>query len=290
MKMKRSFYIAGGDLRAVYLANRLAEDGFSVSAFALAVKELSSKVTVSTDLSESGNCDTVILPLPAADKEGFLNAPFLKEKIPFSELLEKLTPKTMLIGGKMTEETKKFCQERKIPWEDYYEREEFTVRNASLTAEAAVALALELLEESIQGTRVLILGHGRIGRLLLAMLKALDANVTVAARRFSDLAWIRSEGGIPLEFRRLREKLGDFRVVFNTVPALVLKKEELELLNGDTILIDLASAPGGVDFEAAKERGIEAKKALGLPGKFAPKTAGTIVYETVLHILKEREE
>ena len=288
--MKHSFYIVGGDLRAIYLANRLAGDGFTVATFALDTKERSPKVIVSTDLSESRRYDTVILPLPATNGEGFLNMPFSKEKIPFTALLKELEPKTLLIGGKMGKEIEDFCRERNILTEDYYEREEFAVRNASLTAEAAVALALELLEESIQGTTVLVLGHGRIGRLLLAMLKALDANVTVAARRFSDLAWIRSEGGTPLEFRNLREKLGDFRVVFNTVPALVLKREELELMKDNTILIDLASAPGGVDPEAAKEWGIEVKKALGLPGKFAPKTAGTIVYETVLHILKEREE
>lgn len=288
--MNHSFYIAGGDLRAVYLANMLAADGFSVTAFALTTKELSPKVTISGDCTESAAFDTVILPLPASDREGFLTAPFYEEKIPLRTLLEKLKPETVLIGGKIAKEEKDFCREHGITVVDYYEREEFTVRNASLTAEAAVALALELLEESIRETPVLVLGHGRIGRLLLAMLKALDADVTVAARRFSDLAWIRSEGGTPLEFRSLRKKLGDFRAVFNTVPALVLGKEELELLQKDAVLIDLASAPGGVDFEAAEELGIEARKALGLPGKFAPKTAGTIVYETVLHILKEREE
>ena len=173
---------------------------------------------------------------------------------------------------------------------DYYFREEFAVRNAALTAEAAAAKLMEMLAESVSNVQVLILGYGRIGRLLSAILKALDAKVTVAARRFSDLAWIRSEGMTPLEFRLLDEKISDFKVVFNTVPAPVLTKEKLVLMDKNAIIIDLASEPCGTDFSAANELGITAKKALGLPGKFAPKTAGEILKETVLNILSEMEE
>ena len=173
---------------------------------------------------------------------------------------------------------------------DYYFREEFAVRNAALTAEAAAATLMEMLTESISTVPVLVLGHGRIGRLLSAILKALDAKVTVAARRFSELAWIRSEGMIPLEFRLLDEEIGNFKVVFNTVPAPVLTKEKLVLMDRNALIIDLASEPCGTDFAAAEELGITAKKALGLPGKFAPKTAGEILKETVLNVLSEKED
>ena len=114
--------------------------------------------------------------------------------------------------------------------------------------------------------------------------------MTVAARRFSDLAWIRSEGMTPLEFRLLDEKISDFKVVFNTVPAPVLTKEKLVLMDRNAFIIDLASEPCGTDFAAAEELGITAKKALGLPGKFAPKTAGEILKETVLNVLSEKED
>ena len=149
---------------------------------------------------------------------------------------------------------------------------------------------MEMLTESISTVPVLVLGHGRIGRLLSAILKALDAKVTVAARRFSELAWIRSEGMMPLEFRLLDEEIGKFKVVFNTVPAPVLTKEKLVLMDKNALIIDLASEPCGTDFAAAEELGITAKKALGLPGKFAPKTAGEILKETVLNVLSEKED
>jgi dipicolinate synthase subunit A len=232
----------------------------------------------------------VILPLPCCTKDGKLKTPFSDRSYILTELVGAMKEGTLLIGGKIPEETVDAARLRAILVCDYAEREDFAVRNAALTAEAAVALAMEIVEESLSGMKVLVLGHGRIGRLLASMLKALDADVTVAARRFSDLAWIRSEGMRPLEFSRINQELDGFRLVFNTVPALILEKEKLMLMRKDAIVIDLASEPGGTDFAAAAELHIHAGKALGLPGKFAPKTAGEILADTVQNILKERED
>ena len=286
---KHSFYIAGGDKRLCYLANALGADGYSVKAYGLP-EGLDEGVAVSRDIGEAASCDTVILPLPCQDGDKKIRAEKQEEKIPLLRLIERLRGGTAIIGGIVPEEIKEVAKKRNIAVYDYYDREEFTVRNASLTAEAAVALALDALKESINNMPVLILGHGRIGRLLAAMLKALDAKVTVAARRFSDLAWIRSEGAKPLEFSRLGGEIEKYGLIFNTVPAMVLDEDMLEKADKNVLIIDLASEPGGTDFEAAKRLGITAKKALGLPGKFAPKTAGEILHDTVLNILSESEE
>lgn len=288
---KYSFYIAGGDMRFVYLANSLAAEQYGVTVFALSEAEnLSNDVITSADSSEAMFSEVVILPLPCVDKNGFLNAPLDEIKIPVEEIAGHLEHGSVLVGGMIPDGVKEIAKKRGAFVFDYFTREEFAVRNASLTAEAAVALALEAVNESVKKMPVLILGHGRIGRLLAAMLKALDADVTVAARRYSDLAWIRSEGNTPLEFCRLSDRIGDFKVILSTVPALVLNAELLEHANKNAVLIDLASAPGSIDFEEANRLCLRAEKALGLPGKFAPKTAGEIVKETVLNILKEREE
>lgn len=288
---KYSFYIAGGDMRFVYLANSLAAEGYTVTAFALSGAEgLSGDVIVSGDSSEAAFSDVTVLPLPCKDKDGGLNAPFDKPKISLAELASRLEHGSVLMGGMIPPEVKNAAEKRGVSVCDYFDREEFAVRNASLTAEAAVALALETVNESISKMPVLILGHGRIGRLLGGMLKALDADVTIAARRYSDLAWIRSEGNNPIEFSRLDEKIGEFKVILSTVPAPVLNRERLLLVDKSAVLIDLASLPGSIDFAAAESMGIRAERALGLPGKFAPKTAGEIVKETVLNILRERED
>lgn len=288
--MKNSFYIAGGDLRSVYLAKALAKEGYEVKVFALEKAKLPENAVIIENAADFEKAENIILPLPCCDGEGFLKAPLSERKIRLSEIVEHLPEGAVLTGGLLPEKIILSAKEKGIRPFDYYYREEFAVRNAALTAEAAAAKLMEMLKESISSVPVLILGHGRIGRLLAAILKALDAKVTVAARRFSDLAWIRSEGMEPLEFRLLDEEIGRFRAVFNTVPAPVLTKEKLVLMDKGAIIIDLASEPCGTDFSAAKELGITAEKALGLPGKFAPKTAGEIIKDTVLNILAEMEE
>lgn len=285
---KYSFCIAGGDLRSVYLAKALLKDGYKVSVFALEGTNLPEEIIHIENVKELGNYENIILPLPCCDREGFLKSSFSKERISAFEIIENMRSGSVLMGGIIPKGIASAAKEKGIEVFDYYHREEFAVRNAALTAEAAAAIVMEMLSESVSTVPVLILGHGRIGRLLSAILKALDAKVTVAARRYSELAWIRSEGMEPLEFRLLDDELPKFRVVFNTVPAMVLDREKLMLMDGNAIVIDLASEPGGTDFEAAEELGITAKKALGLPGKFAPKTAGEIVRDTVLNILSER--
>ena len=287
---KTSFFIAGGDLRSVYLAKALIKEGHEVKTFLLDDEKIGEGIKKAVSIKEVGLYENVVLPLPCCDAEGYIKTAFFDEKIKLSEMIEAMSEGAVLMGGLVPKEEIHRAQERKIDVYDYYRREEFAVRNAALTAEAAVAMVMEMLSESISLVPVLVIGHGRIGRLLSAMLKALDANVTVAARRYSDLAWIRTEGMIPLEFRLIDEKIGDFKAVFNTVPAPVLTREKLMLMDPNAIIIDLASEPCGTDFFAAKEIGITAKKALGLPGKFAPKTAGEIVKDTVLNIIKERED
>ena len=288
--MKNSFYIAGGDLRSVYLAKALVKEGHEVKVFALEEANLPEEIKSIENIGEFKNAKTVILPLPCSDREGFLKTAFSERKIKLSEIVEHLPKNSVLMGGLLPEEIVLKAKENGVSVYDYYYREEFAVRNAALTAEAAAAIVMEMLTESISTVPVLILGHGRIGRLLSAILKALDAKVTVAARRYSELAWIRSEGMESLEFRLIDAEIGRFEVIFNTVPDMVLTKERLMLADKNVLIIDLASEPCGTDFKAAEELGITAKKALGLPGKFAPKTAGEILKETVLNILSEKED
>ena len=81
-----------------------------------------------------------------------------------------------------------------------------------------------------------------------------------------------------------------YNLIFNTAPVLIFDRNTLEKLGSETILIDLASKPGGVDFKSAGEIGIKAIWALGIPGKTAPVTAGEIVAETIENIIKERSD
>ena len=81
-----------------------------------------------------------------------------------------------------------------------------------------------------------------------------------------------------------------FDTVVNTIPAPVLGDGVLARLRSGSLIVDLASKPGGTDFAAAEELGLHAEHALALPGRCAPQTTGALIAQTVLAILEEREE
>lgn len=188
-----------------------------------------------------------------------------------------------VFGGKFTSPA---LSERGVKIEDYFLREELQILNAVPTAEGALQVAMQECPFTIHSSRCLVVGYGRIGKVLARMLKSLDATVYVSARKRSDLAWIRAAGCIPVKTSEIGNLIADADIVFNTVPAMVIGKEEFRRARKETLFIDLASKPGGIDFEEAKISGVNAVWLLSLPGKVAPLTAGDIIAETVLNILE----
>ena len=69
---------------------------------------------------------------------------------------------------------------------------------------------------------------------------------------------------------------------------MIINGSMLRQLREDCLIIDLASKPGGVDFESAKRLGRNVIWALSLPGKTAPLTAGNIIRDTINNILNEQ--
>ena len=132
-------------------------------------------------------------------------------------------------------------------------------------------------------------GYGPVGQALAPRLTALGARVTVAARRASQRALAQSQGAGAVPLSGLRQAAAGFDILVNTVPAPVVGRQVLEALPPDSLTVDLASAPGGVDLGAAAALGRRAMTAPGLPARCAPDSAGEYVAQTVLEILRERE-
>lgn len=149
-------------------------------------------------------------------------------------------------------------------------------------------IAMRETPVTLFGSTCLIVGYGRIAKVLARLLCAFGAKVRVAARRHSDLAWARIAGCEAVHMPELGDNLRDVDILFNTAPAAILGEEKLARLGRRCLIIDLASKPGGVDFEIAKTLGLKAIWALSLPGKVAPFTAGEIILSTILNILGER--
>ena len=150
---------------------------------------------------------------------------------------------------------------------DYLNREELSILNAIPTSEGAIQIMMEELPITLHDSNCLVLGFGRIAKVLSHMLTGLGAHVACCARKHSDLAWIRTLGYRPMHISELSENVRNFDVILNTIPAQILTREVLDKTKTDVLVIDLASKPGGVDFEAAKELNIKTIWALSLPGE-----------------------
>lgn len=282
-----TFAVIGGDLRSAYLAGLLAADGYKVITSGFDSTDLPPCVTGCTNPAQAVTlADCVVLPLPVTTDGSTVNAPFSRMRIPLDQVLNGVTPGQILVGGQISDVVRKEAECRGLVISDYLRREELAVMNAVPTAEGAIQLAMEELPVTIQGARCLITGFGRVAKTLTRLLIALGAQVTVAARKCADLAWARTEGCSAIEISQL-SKAGEYDVIFNTVPVLLFDKAILKDMEKSTLLIDLASRPGGVDFNAAAELQIKTIWALSLPGRVAPKTAGKIIKETILNMIKE---
>lgn len=187
--------------------------------------------------------------------------------------------------GSIKQEFQKIAEKQEVTVVDILEQEELAVLNAISTSEGAIQIAMEETKRTLHGSNILILGFGRIGKVLASMLKGIGGNVYCEARKEEDLAWIKAYAYIPVDLKELKEKLNQFDIIFNTIPELVLAKEELNEIEEECIIIDLASYPGGVDKEEAKRREIKVISALSLPGKVAPYTSAEFIKETLEHII-----
>ena len=206
------------------------------------------------------------------------------------ELLSALWPGQLLIGGKLSRELCMGAVAQGLQVADLMQRRGFTVGNAALTAEGAVEKLVSASPRSLWGSRVLVTGWGRVGKLLALRLRALAAEVTVAARKEGDRAMAQALGLAAADFPDLPALLGSFDFVVNTVPARVLPAESLARLRPDVLLLELASSPGGFDPQEAAELGLTALSAPGLPGVTAPYTAAALMRDAIRSVIQEREE
>ena len=279
--MIEKIFVVGGDMRQLQLANMLAEDGFLVESFALSENV--------GDIRRLSRADAIILPIPVSRDDIYINTPLSKERIAVRDVLDAVSPDCFVMGACISEEIEGMLTRRGLRFSDYYEREELIIKNAIPTAEGALEIAMHELPITIFGCRALVVGYGRVGKVMAKKLTALGADVTVSARKQSDFAWIAESGMKSVHTGDLALYAGGFDLIINTVPTVVLTEDVLGQVNKDALIIDLASKPGGVDMSAAKRLGINVIWALSLPGKCAPVTSGKIIKEAIINILAETE-
>ena len=279
--------VIGGDLRQLTLAKMLAKDGYDVTIYGFRNYSDSSLINATDDINLALSSDIIILPVPVSFDGININTPYQDEKLPCDTLIDTLNPLSLVFGGRISEKVSQKLGERGIKHRDYMTRDELAIKNAIPTAEGAIEIAISETPITVHNSKCLVLGYGKIGKILAKSLYSLGAKTYVVARKYADLALIEGHGYEPLSMSEAKARLDEFDIIFNTIPALVLDGNSLIKVRDDALIIDLASKPGGVDFDLAKELGKKVIWALSLPGRVAPVTAGIIIKDTITNMIDE---
>lgn len=252
--------ILGDDKRSKYLRKMYVKNGKNVVSY----KE----------------ADLIVTPIPFSRDGIKLNG----ENIYVDDFIDEISGKVLLSGAFLESIEKKLCN---IKYYDLMKEESVAILNAIPTAEGAIYEAIKNSDITICNSNCLVMGCGRIGKILSKMLNGIGANVYCEARNPKDLAFIQAMGYNKVDINNLDNVLSNMNYIFNTIPVLLLDEDKLKLLNKDTLIIDLASNPGGIDFEKARDLELNVVWALSLPSKVAPKTAALYLKEAIDEIIKK---
>ena len=279
--------VIGGDSRQIHMAAQLQKDGYrvAVAAFDLAQLPLSLQ---NKPLAESfSDANAVIFPLPVSRDAKMLNASFSKESISLHSVMQLIRPETLVFCGMPPAFFEKTLEAHGITVVDYFENEELTLQNALLTAEGVIGILTDRLPCTVFGLRCAITGYGRVAKYTARALQALGAEVTVFARSREALTAATCDRFRAIPLQNLQSHIKQFRCVINTIPALVIDENCILQAEADCAFIEVASVPFGIDQTAVQKHGRTLIKAVSLPGKTAPKTAGEIIAKTIETYLTE---
>ncbi|MBI0578507.1 dipicolinic acid synthetase subunit A [Neobacillus cucumis] len=282
--------VIGGDARQLEIIRKLTELDARLSligfeqldhAFTGAVKEKLDEVDFST-------IDALILPVPGTNLEGQVETIFSNEKVILTEDMLLKTPEHCTIySGISNAFLNEITTKSKRRLIQLFSRDDVAIYNSIPTVEGTIMMAIQHTDYTIHGSNVTVLGLGRCGMSTARAFHALGAKVKVGARKSEHLARITEMGVTPFHLNNLVKEVSDTDILINTVPHPVVSAAVISKLPAHTLIIDIASKPGGTDFRYAEKRGIKALLAPSLPGIVAPKTAGLILADVLTQLLQD---
>ena len=271
----------GGDLRQMTTLGCFKKDGHQVKIYGY-----DGAAESVPDFEELKDCDLIVFPLPTCNGD-YIFAPMYSKKIHINDIDLAGTKHIFYAGG--NEQFNEKIINSGALCVNYLNDEELAQKNAIPTAEGTADIIINETAQTIFSSKILITGFGRVAKAVAKVLKGFGADITIAARRREALAEAFCEGYKTEFISNVGNVISDYNVVINTIPAMVICASVLCNVCDDTLIIDLASKPGGVDFDSAKKLNKRVIWALSLPGKVAPITSGEIIYNTIISILDERE-
>lgn len=257
--------VLGGDDRLKILKANLEKNGYTVDSLGL----------YKNDDGDITSSQIIVLPVPTTKDGNMVFAPLTGRSIPINYITENTTRDQLILCCNYSFKNRNYV--------DYGALDSYALLNSVPTAEGAIKIAIENTDYTLWKAKVLVIGYGRVGKILADRLKAMGCEVTITARKPSDLALAEALGFSYINTGHLNLKPLEYNIIFNTVDVKVIEDNSLKCCTADLIL-DLSSK-GGLSLDAANTLGIKALKAPGLPGIIAPKTAAEILTNTVTHII-----
>ena len=282
--------IIGGDARQLEVIRKLTELDAKLSligfeqldhAFTGANKEKIDEVDFSL-------IDAIILPVSGTTPDGHVDTIFSNEKVKLLEEMVMKTPKHCTIFSGITNPyLNDLINKTKRHHVLLFSRDDVAIYNSIPTVEGTIMMAIQHTDITIHGSNVVVLGLGRVGMSVARTFHLLGSKVKVGARKPEHIARITEMGLSPFHLDELTNYVSDTDILINTIPHLIVTAKVIAKMPVQTLIIDLASKPGGTDFRYAEKRGIKALLAPSLPGIVAPKTAGTILANVLSNLLEE---
>ncbi len=266
--MSMNFCIIGGDLRNFFLAQLLSKEKQEVKLYGFDKLENFKECEKYDKMMDSS--DIIILPIPFSKDSKYVNMPFSNTYIPIKEIVYHLENKIIFVGN-IHQELKEELHRKNSQVIDFMQKEEFAVLNAIPTAEATIEIILKNTKKILQNSNCLIMGFGRIGKVLAHKLKGLSAKITCMTTSEEETAWAIVYGYETLTIKNMQNnctKLKQYDIIINTIPKGIFK-EELKEIRKETLLIDLSSKPYGIDRKIVEQEKINFIEALGLPRKIS---------------------
>lgn len=283
MKKINNILIIGGDTRQHYIAEFLNKYRFNIYMYGVNDNTKSIEYNLKKAMEIA---DVVIFPLPVSkDGKHITSSVQIKESL--DEIINMINDDCIVFAGMISRSIESKLIKKKITFYDYFKREDLTIKNTIPTVQGIIKTIIDNIDYTIHSSKCAVFGYGRVGKITADVLKSLGADVTVCVRKNSDLSVAytkRLDNCLIKDFSKISN---EFDILINTVPSMVIDRKILENLNKNCLIIDVASAPYGTDFATAHEFGINAIQCPSLPGKVVPKTAGIIIGEAIIDILKE---
>ncbi|HLR61858.1 MAG TPA: dipicolinic acid synthetase subunit A [Lentibacillus sp.] len=292
--MMQQIAVIGGDARYLELIRQLqALPDTTISLVGFDKLEQGFTGLNQTDFADldQGRMDAVILPITGTDRQGYVETVFSDQTVQLTdEWFEGLGDNTVIFTGISNDYLDAVSKASNVGLIPLLNRDDVAIYNSIPTAEGMIMMAIEHTDYTIHSSRIIVVGFGRVGNTVANKFAALGAKVSVCAKSIMDLARITELGHTAIPFDELHNFTNECDLLINTVPAKVVTKDAIQYLPPHGIIFDLASNPGGTDFDYARKRGIKAILSKSLPGIVAPKTAGKILADVIKQFLLKREE